>query len=291
MAHRLILAIVLAAAPAFPVAKEILQLQRDIAQLQEQVRSLQRGFDAELAKTQQLLNQNLEAAGRLSTGLVLLEKTVLGQEKVLVAPVANVSVRVDTLAGQFQALRDTVEELNSRLAKLQQQAVDIKNIVSAIPPPAPAPTASVPSQPATPPVSAETLWRNNMRDFQAGNYNLAGPGFADYIKMFPSTDQAAEAQYYLGEIFLQQGQFAEAVAAYDVVLERYPENRRTPDAQFRKGLSLLKQGKRDMAAREFRELVRKFPRSPAAGQATEALKGLGQPAPSARPATKTAKRR
>ena len=290
MRYRLLVILACLAAPALPVAKEILQLQRDMALLQEQVRSLQRGFDTELAKTQQLLSQNLDASNRLATALAVLEKAVHGQEKVLVGPVASVNTRVDTMATQFQALRDAVDETNSRLSKLQQQLVDIKNIVSTLPPPAaPAPT---PAAPATPPVQAETLWKNALRDYQTGNFNLAGPQFNDYIKYFSATEQAAEAQYYLGEIFFRQSQFAEAVDAYDLVLERYPEGKRTPDAQYKKGMAYLKLSKRDAAAREFREVLRRFPRTPAATQAGEALRGLGLSAPSAaRPAPKSTRRR
>jgi tol-pal system protein YbgF len=262
------------AGPAFPVAKEILQLQRDMAQLQEQVRTLQRAFDTELAKTQQLLSQNLEASGRLATALAVLEKSVHNQEKVLVAPVAAVNTRVDTMATQFQALRDAVDELNGRMSKLQQQIVDIKNIVTTLPPPAPASPATSP-QAAVPPVQAETLWKNALRDFNTGNYDLAGPQFNDYIKYFGSTEQASEAQYYLGEIFYNGKDYTRAVDAYDLVLERYPEGKRTPDAQYKKGMSLLRLNKRDMAAKEFREVVRRFPRTPAASQSSEALKGLG----------------
>ncbi len=270
MSYRLLLAFALMAGPAFPVAKEILQLQRDLALLQDQIRALQRSFDEKLAVTQQLLNQNLEAANRLSTSLAVLEKTVHGQEKVLVAPVANVSSRVDTLATQFQALRDAVDEMNSKLSKLQQQVLDVKNAVTTLPPP----PASQPSAPVQQ-ISAESLFKNAFRDYQASNFNLAGAQFTDYVKMFPNTDQAADAQYYLADIFYQQGQYDQAEAAFQQVLERWPESKRAPDALYKKGMSLLKQGRGDAAVREFRAVQSKFPRSPAATQAKEALSGMG----------------
>lgn len=280
MRYRLLLLVLCAAGPALPVSKEILQLQRDIAQLQEQLRTLQRGFDTELAKTQQLLNQNLEASARLATSIAVLERAVGNQEKVLAAPVATVNSRVDTMASQFQSLRDAVDEMNSRLSKLQQQIVDIKNIVSTMPPPQSAPPAGAPAPQAAapvPPVQSAVLWTNALRDYQGGNFNLAGPQFSDYLKYFGSSEQASEAQYYLGEIFYQQKDYRAAADAYDLVLERYPEGKRTADAQYKKGMSLLRTNKRDMAAKEFREVIRRFPRTQAATQAAEALKGLGLP--------------
>ena len=122
-----------------------------------------------------------------------------------------------------------------------------------------------------------------MKDYLAGNYNLAGPEFADYVKLFGDTELAADAQYYLGEIFYQQKQYPQAISAFDQVLERYSEGKKTADAHYKKGLALLKQGRRDAAAKEFREVIRKFPNSPAASQAAAELKGLGlsagRPAP------------
>jgi tol-pal system protein YbgF len=284
LSHRILLLLVLAALPAWPVDREIIQLQRDMALLQDQVRTLQRSNDEKFAALQQLLTQNMEASKGLTASLAAIEKTVQGQEKVLAAPVANVSARVDTLATQFQALKESVDEVNGRLVKMQAQISDIKNLVSTVPPPS-APAAS----PAAPQMSADTLYRNAMRDFQAANYDLAGPEFNEYIRLYGSTDQAAEAQYYLGEIFFQQKQYTEALGAYDQVLERYQEGRMTASAQYKKGMSLLQLGKRTEAMREFRDVTRKYPNSPAAIQAAAELRKMG-PVPGGAAKGKTTKR-
>ncbi len=272
MTQRLLLMFALAALPAFPVAKEILQLQRDLALLQEQVRTLQKSLDERMAVSQQLMNQNLEAANRLSTALAMVEKTVHAQEKVLVAPVANVGSRVESLATQFQALREAVEDVNSKFGKLQQQVLDIKNIVSALPPPAPAPSVG---QGTVTQVSAESLFQAAMKDYQASNYNLAGPQFTEYVKLFPNTEGAGDAQYYLGEIFYLQAQYDDAVKAYDEVLQRFSESKQAPNALYKKGMSMLRMGRRGPAETALREVIQKHPRSPAASQAKEALAGLG----------------
>ncbi len=289
MPHRLLLVFALAVLPAFPVSKEMLQLQRDVAQLQDQLNKLQSSFDERLAVTQQLLNQNLNAANGLSTRFVVLEKGLQDQAKSMAAPLADTNARVDSLTGQFQALRDAIQEMNSKLSKLQQQLADIKNIVSTVPPPAASSTALTPSQPQA--QSPSALLQGAMKDYQAGNYNLAGPEFTQYLQLYGTTDQAVEAQFYLGQIFYENADFGQAVEAFDKVLERYPEGPRTPDAQYKKGLSLLKQGKRDMAVREFRGVRAKYPNSPAAKLAADQLRGLGLSAGAAPAKTSKAARR
>lgn len=270
MLRRLFLLFSLAALPAFPVAKEILQLQRDVALLQDQLRAVQKTVDERFAVTQQLMNQNLDAATKISNSIAVLERALQEQQKATGGSVASVNSRIDTMAQQFQSLRDSIDEMNNRMKRLDQQLVDIKNIVSTVPAPA------APATPATPPApSAADLFRSAVRDYQAGNYNLAGPQFDQYLKLYPNTEQAADAQYYLGDMFFQGQQWGLAVEAFDLLLERYSDSRRAPDAQFKKGQAYLKQSKRDAAAKEFRELIKKYPNSPAASQAAEALRGLG----------------
>ena len=271
MLRRLFLLFSLAALPAFPVAKEILQLQRDVALLQDQIRAVQKSVDERFAVTQQLMNQNLDAASKISNSIAVLERALQDQQKATGGSVASVNSRIDTMSQQFQSLRDSIDEMNNRMKRLDQQLVDIKNIVSTVPAPtAPAATSPTPAAP-----SAADLFRSAVRDYQAGNFNLAGPQFDQYLKLYPNTEQAADAQYYLGDMFLQASDWGRAVDAFNLVLERYPESRRAPDAQFKKGQVYLKQSKRDAAAREFRELIKKYPNSTAASQAAEALRGLG----------------
>lgn len=286
MPRRFILLFVLAALPAFPVAKEIVQLQRDVALLQDQLRALQRSVDERFAVTQQLMNQNLDAANKLSSSLAVMQRTIQDQEKTLTAPLANTNARIDTMAQQFQALRESMEEINSRLRKLDQQLADIKNIVSTVPAAA-QPSVQVPAggqgQPAPSAPPPGQLFGNARKDYQAGNYDLAVPQLQQFLKAYPDSDQAPDAQYYIGDIFFLQADFGQAVAAFDQVLERYPDSRRAPDAQFKKGQALQKQGRRDDAAKEYRALIKKYPNTPAANQAAESLRGLGLPPRAAQP--------
>jgi tol-pal system protein YbgF len=293
--RRFVLVFLLAALPAFPVSKEMLQLQRDVAQLQDQVRNLQSAFDKQLAVTEQLLNQILtqstEANGQISNRLGALEKGLQDQGKAL-SPVtqglASANSRVDNLGGQLQALRETVDEVNSKLSRMQQQMVDLKNLATNIPPPTQPPGATSGPGGATQ-ISAESLYSTALRDYQGGNYPLAGPEFTQYVQLYGNTDHAVDAQYYLGDILYQSAAYDKAAEAFDQLLERYPDGPRTPDAQYKKGMCLVKLGKRDAAAREFRGVISKFPSSDAAGASKEALKSLGLSARSG-PAAKARKK-
>lgn len=273
----LVLALIVSAGPAFPVAKEIIQIQRDMAILQEQIRQLERRTGERMAVLENLIKQALDAEKKLNAAIAVIDRSVAKQEDAVVGPVTSISSRVDSLAGQLGGLRDAVEELNSRLGKVQQQVEDVKNHLTTLPPPYMG-GEEVTDGGAT---SAETLYSSAMIDYQRGNYDLARAQFSQYLKLYGQTVRASEAQYHLGDIAYREGNYAEAVEHFDTVLERFPVGSISADAQFKKGLAMLKLEKSEEAAREFRSLLEKYPNSNVAPNARAQLNDLeGNPKPS-----------
>jgi len=66
----------LAPTGAFAVSKEMQELQRDVAQLQDQVRTLQSGFDQRMAALQTLVQQALDAGNKANTNVSVLSASV-----------------------------------------------------------------------------------------------------------------------------------------------------------------------------------------------------------------------
>jgi len=261
----------------FAPSKEIVQLQRDMALLQDQVRTMQRAFDEKMAALTVLVEQTLDRVNKANTAVAVLESTVRDrlreQEKTLVAPVAGVSSKVDQMSDEFRFVREAIADMNSRVGKLQAQVVDLGNAVKIMQAPPPPPGES--SVPAPSGVSAQALFSNAQRDQLGGNLDLALQQYQDYLRYFGNTDLAPVAQYSVGEIHYNKGDFDAALKAFDLVLERYPENQKTPDAMYMKGMALLKAGQRTAAAQEFRELLKRYPSGSLANRATAELKRLG----------------
>jgi tol-pal system protein YbgF len=180
--------------------------------------------------------------------------------------------------------------MNSRLGKLDAKISDLQNAINVIrnPPPAPAaapgtPEAAAPSGPP-PGMNAETTYTNAYRDYTGGNYDLAAQEFNDYLKYFPSTAFAPNAQYYIGDISSRRKDYENAIQAFDAVLEHYSENSKTAAAHYKKGEALLALGRRDAAAREFRDVATHFPDSDVAPRAKAQLRDLGLAVGPAKPA-------
>jgi tol-pal system protein YbgF len=275
---------------AFGASKEIQELQRDVAMLQDQVRTLQRAQDEKFAAMQALVQQTLESVNRTNTTLAVMENkfndTMKQQQLSVSQPVASVGQKLDQMSEDFRAVRESVLDMNTRMGKLDAKMADLQNLINAIrTPPAPPPGASPSSGdigsttqvPSGPPagMSAGDTYTNAFRDYRGQKYDLALPEFNDYLKYFSKTDLAPNAQYYIGDIYYRKADYENALQAFDAVLEHYSENSKTPDAHFMKGMSLRKMEKRDAAAREFRDVYAKYPDSEVAASAKEQLKLMG----------------
>ena len=285
----------LSAFPAFSQKEKIAEIQRDVLLMQDQIRSLQRSQDEKMAALQVLVQQILDSANKANTAVAVLDSAMRDrlkeQEKLLVAPIAGVGAKVDTMANDFAGVRESVTDLSSRMGKLQNQIADIKSAITILAvPPAPPPSAVPPAaaNPNAPPagVSAETLYNGAMRDKSAGNSDLAIEQFQNYLKWFGNTDLAPNAQYYIGEIKYLRGDLDGALLAFDTLLEKYPDNPKTSDAMLQKGRALVKSGFKAEARQEFTSLVKKFPTHDNAAKARTELAALNSPARAPARATK-----
>lgn len=281
----------LALAPlALGASKEMQELQRDVALLQDQVRTMQRNQDEKFAAMLALVQQTLESVNRTNVAVGVMENkfndSMKRQEQSLSAPVANVGQKLDQMAEDFRAVRESVLDMNTRMGKLDAKMADLQNLISTIrTPPAPAPGTSPSSgdigstttAPSGPPagMSAGDTYTNAFRDYRGQKYDLALQEFGDYLKYFSKTDLAPNAQYYIGDIYYRKGDYENALQGFDAMLEQYSENSKTPDAHFMKGMSLRKMEKRDAAAREFRDVIAKYPDREVAASAKEQLKLMG----------------
>jgi tol-pal system protein YbgF len=277
----LLLVALMVPATSFAQKKEIQELQRDMGLLSEQVREIQRVQNEKLTALQVLLQQTFDAASKANTSVAVLESRIADtfrqQEKNVMAPIAGVNTKVDQMASEFGALRETVADTHARLGKLQQQIIDLGNAVKTMQAPAapPPPSAGIQGASGAPPVPAEVLYSNAMRDKSGGKPDLAMQQFRDYLQYYGTTELAPNAQFYVAEIYYSRGDLDNALKEYDALLEKFPENNKTADALYMKGQTLVKMGKRTAGAQEFREVVKRFPRSDVATKARAQLRAMG----------------
>lgn len=280
----LILASALLAVPAFAADKrEMAQLQRDIALLQDEMRASIKGQNDRLVAMESMLRTMLDQLAATRTAVTVLDGNLKARvDGSVVQPVAGLSSRMESMQEDYRYTRESISELSSKLSKLSTQVSELNDAIRTMQaPPAPpggdlaAPSSSGPPQG----VSAEKLYQDALRDKSSGNSDLALRQFSDFLNWFGSTDQAPEAHYYIGEIYYNRKDFETALKAFDSVLERYPKNAKTNDARFMKGRALVQLGQRTAGAAEFRTLAKEAAGSELGRRAQSELKSLGLSAP------------
>jgi tol-pal system protein YbgF len=290
MKSRSLLICILLAVPVLAPAasKEIQELQRDVALLQQQIKDLQKSQDEKLTTITELARQAIEAANRGSTGVAVitsnLEKNLRDQTDKVTAPVLGMSTKVNEMGGDVRTLQQAVGDLNALMGRMQAQLTDINNAIKVmqappVPPPAATGAGGVPSAGGgsdTPPMPVQKLYETARGDYQGGKYDLAVQEFADYLKYYGNTDLAPNAQFYIAMIHYGQKNYDDAVKEFDMVLEKYPDNNKTAEALLYKGRSLVKMpGHKTDGASEFMEVIRRFPKTDEAVQACNERKTLG----------------
>ena len=273
--------------PAQAVAREIIELQRDVTTLLQGQKDLANQMTQDHTVLKTLVEQTGDSVNKLGGTVGSMQKSVQDVQ-------ANSGARLDTMSTQVQGLSDNLEEIKSRLGKLNQQLVDLQNTVQSLdskisgsapanggsaPPTASNPGGGVPvssnGAPGGPAPSADTLYSNGLRDITSGKYDLARSEFQDYLKYYGETDLASNAQFYLGEIAYSQKQYEQAVGEYDKVLSNYPKSFKLAPARLKKGMALLEVGQKAAGIRELREVVKRYPGTEEDRRARARLKELG----------------
>jgi tol-pal system protein YbgF len=271
--------------PALAVAREIIELQRDVTALLQGQKDIQQQMTQDHTVQKTLIEQSGDSVNKLNTTMNSLQKSVQDVQ-------ANSGTRLDTMSTQVQGLSDNMEEIKSRIGKLNQQLVDLQNSVQSIDARlagggapsstpgagggtiAPGPGSASAGQ-SGPPPSADTLYSNGLRDLTSGKYDLARSEFQDYLKYYGETDLASNAQFWLGEAAYAQKQYEQAIQEYDKVINNYPKSFKLAPAHLKKGMALLELGQKNPGIKELREVVKRYPGTEEERRARARLKDMG----------------
>src|ERR1700720_2709716 len=111
--------------PAEAVAREIIELQRDVTSILQGQKDLSTQMTQDHTVMKTLVEQSGDTVGKLNGTMSALQKSMQDVT-------ANSGARLDTMSTQVQGLSDNLEEIKSRLGKLNQQLVDLQNTVQSI---------------------------------------------------------------------------------------------------------------------------------------------------------------
>ncbi len=149
-------------------------------------------------------------------------------------------------------------------------------LTSPVRPVTPVTTPVPPTAPTTPtkPIDYTKLYDTAYDDYSRKSYSLARNGFEEYLRQFPDTDLADNAQYWIGECYYSEGNYEEAVAVFKKVITMYPTGNKVPRAMLKAGFALSQLGRDDQARDMFHQVIDAYPLSTEADQARTKLKKI-----------------
>jgi tol-pal system protein YbgF len=189
--------------------------------------------------------------------------------------------QADSLQQQVRDLRGQVEDLqnaNQALRKQQRDLyADLDRRVSALEHgggAAGAGSSGGGSSGAEPGVTSteQSVYGQAFDALKAGSYSVAISGFQGFLKQYPASPLAPNAEYWLGEAHYVNQDFAAAETDFQTVLDKWPSSSKAPAAMLDLGNTQLAQGKGSKGRATLRQVISQYPGTDAANRAQARLK-------------------
>ena len=141
------------------------------------------------------------------------------------------------------------------------------------PPPRPArPPARPPAKVS--PASIEARYRAATEMLRADEHAAAIDALRAFVREFPTSDLADNAQYWLGEAFYDQRDYAQALVEFRTTITTYPDGNKRPDAMLKVGFALLATDEPELARAQLTSVVDEYPTSEPATLAASRLETI-----------------
>jgi len=117
---------------------------------------------------------------------------------------------------------------------------------------------------------AEALYNKAFYLFQTRRYDQARALFERHRQLYQ--DQLSDnAQFWIGECYFMQQQYAQALSAFQAVLKEFPDSNKRSDTYLSIGLCQHRLNHREAAIQNWMTVTQKYPASAAAGYARKFL--------------------
>lgn len=206
----------------------------------------------------------------------------------------QLSERIDALETQLRALRGEVDELQNTDQGLRKQQRDLYadlnqrvtalegqiKIAAAAATAASSGAATTGGGSAAPEAaggaadSDQAAYAHAFDALKSGDYAAALTQFRAFLKTYPQSALADNAQYWLGEAYYVTRDFDAAATAFRSVGEQYPQSRKAPDALLKLGYTQVELKHLSDARATLAQVVQRYPGTDAARLATERLAKL-----------------
>lgn len=95
-----------------------------------------------------------------------------------------------------------------------------------------------------------------------------------FVQKYPKGGYTANAQYWLGELYMVKKEYAKAIEHFEVVLQQFPSSSKSAASMLKLGYAFAATGDNQEAKRRFQQVVRTYPDTPTAKLASQKLANI-----------------
>lgn len=185
---------------------------------------------------------------------------LLNQHEQTLSEIARLRGQIEVLANEVSktqnAQRALYADLDARIKKLEPRQETIDGQSAEVLP------------------SEKQAYDSAMDTFKTGDYKGAANALQEFVRRYPDSAYAANAQYWLGNAYYAQRDYKKAIAAQEVVISTYASSPKAPDAMLNMATSYAELNDKPKAKKTLQTLIAKFPVSQAAQSAKDRLSAL-----------------
>ena len=120
----------------------------------------------------------------------------------------------------------------------------------------------------------QAVYSQSFDALKAGSYSTAITGFKEFLKSYPQSSLAENAQYWLGEAYYVNHDYDSAAEAFRTVLKKWPDARKAPDALLKLGYTQFEQKQYAAARTTLPAVTQKYPGTDTAKLAADKLRRI-----------------
>lgn len=278
--------------------EEVLYMNEQIGALNKRVNSLQESLDQKLSSR---LHSVSDKQGQIYSSL----ESVRDRQAENVAEMDRIRLQMQALTGRVEenshlvkrtVERDTTEqdEMKRRLADLTRRfdkleasvrnlnrylglepaAGVVKQELGKGPEKAKAYTPPPPVVEKGPVSPEERLYELTLALYREGKYAEAISGFMNFLKKYPKSELADNAQFWIGESYMSLKQYEQAILAFQKVIKEFPKGNKVPNAMLRQALAFYEIKDKISSKILLKKIIKKYPKSSEAQIAKTRLKKM-----------------
>jgi tol-pal system protein YbgF len=198
-----------------------------------------------------------------------MERAQVGAGQELTRLRADAMTKLGGLESRFDQLSAQITDMTQQVDRIGRRPVRRVEPVESVPR---SDTAAI--APDTLGARGEQAYNTAYLDYVQSRYELAVTGFRDFLKRFPSSENADNAQYWVGECFYSLGRYEDAEREFRQVLSVWPDGNKAPAAAYKLALTLLAQKRKPEAVSQFRKVMKNYPGTNEARLAEDRLRSL-----------------